>query len=83
MKSQCEIIFDEEALSRACIPVPGFPEQPYESIPREAELDAGDALEPIHDELKIQPLWWIVEFMPFFYTWQDANCVWHKTIRLV
>jgi hypothetical protein len=31
-----------------------------------AELDAIDSLEPIHDQLKINPLWWLLQF-PIWY----------------
>ncbi|EJC98129.1 uncharacterized protein FOMMEDRAFT_114985 [Fomitiporia mediterranea MF3/22] len=33
---------------------------------------------PLHDELRLDPLWWILELIPFPFTWQDAKAKWHK-----
>ncbi|EMD39907.1 hypothetical protein CERSUDRAFT_81231 [Gelatoporia subvermispora B] len=38
-----------------------------------------DALQPIHDELKEDILWWLLEIIPTSYTWQDASGKWHTT----
>lgn len=35
-----------------------------------------DVLADIHDELKIQPMWWPLEFMPMKFTWQEADGRW-------
>ena len=32
-----------------------------------------DATQPIHDELKLQPLWWLLEIIPLTYSWQDEE----------
>lgn len=77
VKSQCGIQFDELALKRASI-YSIFPHTPVEESPAQQELDAGDALQPIHDELKLNVLWWLLEIIPLFYSWQDENGVWHK-----
>ena len=40
-----------------------------------------DALQPIYDQLKINPLWWILEIIPLTYSYQDAQGKWHKNLR--
>ena len=42
-------------------------------------LDAVDVAQPIQDELKRMPLWWILEIMPMTYVWQDKDGAWHRT----
>lgn len=77
MAASCDIKFDAGALKRANIDLqlePGAPE---------LEMDAIDALEPIHDELKANPLWWLLEIIPLQYSWQDAKGVWHRKWRYV
>ncbi|TFK34711.1 hypothetical protein BDQ12DRAFT_726579 [Crucibulum laeve] len=53
---------------------------PADSHPTENDkaLDAVDVLQPIHDSLKSDFLWWILEILPLSYSWQDAQGVWHK-----
>ncbi|KAH9480717.1 hypothetical protein JR316_0007317 [Psilocybe cubensis] len=73
MAAACDIKFDAEALKRANIDLqlePGAPE---------LEMDAVDAVQPIHDELKSNPLWWLLEIIPLQYSWQDAKGVWHRS----
>jgi hypothetical protein len=41
--------------------------------------DAGDAVQPITDELWKMPLWWILEILPMTYTYQNAQDKWVKT----
>ncbi|KAF9560892.1 hypothetical protein CPC08DRAFT_459719 [Agrocybe pediades] len=67
----CGIKFDEDALARAKISIQ------LEPTEEELDMDNNDALEPIHDELKANPLWWLLEIVPTKYSWQDANGVWH------
>ena len=81
MKSQVGILFDELALLRASISVPTFPGMPIENIPKEAELNSVDAFQPIHDRLKISPIWWLLEFVMFRQSWQDVHGVWHRKFR--
>jgi hypothetical protein len=79
MKTQCGVIFDTAALQRQSIPtvtLPGGTES--ENIPEVVQLDELDALEPVHDQLKKNVLWWILEIIPSTYTWQDVNGVWHR-----
>ncbi|KAI9508360.1 hypothetical protein F5148DRAFT_918894 [Russula earlei] len=37
------------------------------------QQDAQDAVRPIHDELKRIPLWWILEFLPLSFTYQNQQ----------
>jgi len=39
-----------------------------------------DALADIHDELKAQPLWWILELMPMKFVWQEADGTWKSKL---
>lgn len=77
MKSQCGILFDELALKRASIPGV-FPGIPAEENPVLQALEERDALQPTHDELKRNALWWLLEITPLPYFWQDADGVWLK-----
>jgi len=47
-------------------------------------LDDRDALAPIHDRLTdIQaPMWWLVEFVPLGWAWEDKNGDWFRQIRI-
>jgi len=72
MTSSCSIKFDPDALLRANLNLE------LEPTAAELELDANDALQPLHDELKIDPLWWLLEIVPLQYSWQDAQGVWHR-----
>ncbi|KAL5482738.1 hypothetical protein ACEPAI_9332 [Sanghuangporus weigelae] len=40
--------------------------------------DEVDATKPLHDELRIMPIWWTLEIIPLPFSWQDAKGVWHK-----
>ncbi|RDB14707.1 hypothetical protein Hypma_016365 [Hypsizygus marmoreus] len=80
MKARCGVQFEESALERASIPHFTFPgtTTPIEVAPEHAAMDAADALEPIHDGLKNNVLWWLLEIIPLSYSWQDASGVWHR-----
>lgn len=45
------------------------------------DLDSLDALQPLHDPLKKKPVWWILEFLPLSWTWQDEQGKWHRQWR--
>ncbi|KAF9465243.1 hypothetical protein BDZ94DRAFT_1281484 [Collybia nuda] len=77
MKSQCGVLFDELALKRASIPgiIPGLL---VENNLAQQALEIEDALQPLHDELKRNVLWWILEITPLPYFWQDADGRWLK-----
>lgn len=72
--SQCGILFDEAALARLSLPSP-YPSQPNSSEP----LDTIDALQPLHDELVLTKIWWLLEIIPWRYSWQDADGTWHHS----
>ncbi|KAJ2929449.1 hypothetical protein H1R20_g7642, partial [Candolleomyces eurysporus] len=66
------ILFDGVALERLNIdPCP-------ERTNKTENLDMVDAVQPIYDQLKLKPLWWILEIMPLTYMGQDKDGVWHK-----
>ena len=71
--SGCGVILDPSALSRAKIAL-----DPEPTV-SEIEMDSTDALEPLHDELQVNYLWWLLEVIPFPYSWEDAYHVWHKS----
>jgi hypothetical protein len=71
--SGCGVIFDASALSRAKINV-----EPEITI-ADMEMDSIDALKPLHDKLRTNFLWWLLEILPFPYSLQDANHVWHTS----
>jgi hypothetical protein len=48
-----------------------------------AKEDALDAVQDMHDELKITPIWWVVEVIPLFQSWQDETGIWHRAFRYV
>lgn len=48
---------------------------------QDASLDKVDALEPTHDELKLKPVWWLLEVIPLPFSWQDVKGVWHRRWR--
>ncbi|KAF9783112.1 hypothetical protein BJ322DRAFT_136244 [Thelephora terrestris] len=35
-----------------------------------------DVVADIHDELRISPIWWLLEFLPIKYEWQDPKGAW-------
>ncbi|KAF8626011.1 hypothetical protein AX17_006734 [Amanita inopinata Kibby_2008] len=44
--------------------------------------DKTDVIQPIHDELKLNVVWWLLEIIPLSRYWQDADGVWHKKISV-
>lgn len=80
MASQCGIQFEEDALARAMIPKTTFPPGTATVAGgEELKLDLPDAIAPLHDQLKIFPLWWFLEIIPMHYSWQDEAGVWHES----
>lgn len=77
MSSKCGIVFDQNQLARWSIPVAAFAPAPVAETSRQPVVNQ-DAIQPLHDELKRQPLWWLLEIIPLHYTWQDAQNVWHR-----
>ena len=39
-----------------------------------------DVLADIHDRLKSQPLWWLLELMPMKFTWQEDDGMWKSKL---
>ena len=39
----------------------------------QSERDVREVEQPIHDELRRKPLWWILELVPTKYTWQRSS----------
>ena len=56
-------------------------EQP-EPSEQDKAADSVDALRPIHDELVLMPLWWILEVIPLPFRWQDRFGKWHEKWEL-
>ena len=54
------------------------PYLPQDVIP---PVDAVDIVQPIQDELQSNPLWWILEFLPFIESSQDEHGEWHSYVR--
>jgi len=71
VRSQCGILFDQDELQKAGISLKMFDDTIKEQ-------DDRDALKPLHGRLG---LWWIVEFLPFKFRWQDASGKWITRIR--
>ena len=51
-----------------------------DKVLEEQTWSQGDMLAGIYDQLKSQPLWWILEFMPMKFTWQDADGTWKSKL---
>lgn len=87
MACGCGIRFDEAALERLKIPLhdplSAIPASPTEASAEEAKLNSLDALEPIYDALVVKKVWWILEIMFLYYSWQDEKGVWHSEYRYV
>ena len=66
-------IFDPSARAR-------FDLEPTQTISEiEMDRDSAEALDPLHDELRSNILWWLVEILPIPYSFQDMNNVWHTS----
>jgi len=54
-----------------------------DGIREEIELrETIDALAPIHDELKMSWVWWLLEIIPIVRTWQDKDAKWHRKVQV-
>ncbi|KAI5119043.1 hypothetical protein M0805_005909 [Coniferiporia weirii] len=84
--SQCGVLFDAAAMDSYNVHVDLPASELFaqatgsNAIPssKDTSADAVDALKPLHDELRLEPLWWILELVPLPFSWQDAKGVWHK-----
>ena len=76
--SHCGIQFDATALAQADIS-----QQPSPESGGLSAQDALDAVQPLHDELKLMPIWWVLEVIPLSVSWQDDTGRWHRTLKYV
>ncbi|KAI0064152.1 hypothetical protein BV25DRAFT_1800963 [Artomyces pyxidatus] len=83
VKAQCGIIFNEAAAARWKIPITlddlaNGNGQPNGSGATTSEdpRDAMDVAQPLNDQLKKNPLWWILEIFPTEWYWQNAQNKW-------
>lgn len=74
VKSGCGIQFEEDAINRLNIDL---------ASDETETLDDQDAVQPMHDELKSNPLWWLLEIVPLTYTWQDTDGTWKSKLGCV
>lgn len=44
----------------------------------QAQTQQEDASASIHDELRMHPIWWILEFLPIKFTWQGPDRRWRS-----
>ena len=51
-----------------------------EDVESQTLFQEQDALADIHDQLKAQPLWWILELMPMKFTWQETDGTWKSRL---
>jgi hypothetical protein len=87
MRSDCGVLFDFAAFDRWDIPQAIVQQDKCPSGTTSDNgpgaggnaVDAPDAVEKIHDQLKRQPLWWILEILPLKYVYQDDDGKWHST----
>ncbi|KAL0567603.1 hypothetical protein V5O48_014390 [Marasmius crinis-equi] len=86
IESQCGILFKDDSLAKLSIPFVEVPTNKGGGVvldnDDQSQEDKLDATMPLHDQLKLKGgnvLWWILEVIPFHYSWQDAKGVWHTT----
>jgi len=70
--TDCPILFNLSAFARWKIPV-AIAQKGHTASPKQ---DAQDVVQPIHDQLILHPIWWILELLPLKYTYQDAQFKW-------
>ena len=58
---------------------PSTSDEDCEQLERPLGLDKQHAVQPLHDELKRSPLWWLLEVLPMTYNWQEPNGRWHTS----
>ncbi|KAJ3754777.1 hypothetical protein EV360DRAFT_96434 [Lentinula raphanica] len=88
MESQCGIKFNEDALTQhfettsiisRLSQADNSPTNDGNANTSWKALDIVDAVQPLHDELVLQPAWWLLEILPMQSRYQDANCQWHTS----
>jgi hypothetical protein len=84
VRAECDILFDFAAFDRWNIPRT-IGQHKYGSTSENGSgagsntQEAGDAVQKITDQLKKQPLWWILEILPLKYMYQGDHDRWHTT----
>ncbi|KAL4250658.1 hypothetical protein ABKN59_005360 [Abortiporus biennis] len=92
-KTQSKVVetpIDEDGLTSAASPTAAAKKKEAEedSDDKSSDNDSTttqpdiDALQPIYDQLKIDPLWWLLEIIPLTYSYQDGKGVWHKKLSI-
>ncbi|KAF8526093.1 hypothetical protein JB92DRAFT_2873303 [Gautieria morchelliformis] len=72
----------ESTKGETMVQVAQVPLSPTDTVGGEAaKEDAVDAVQELHDELKITPIWWVIEIIPLFQSWQDEKGIWHRAFR--
>lgn len=99
VRADCAILFDYGAFEQWGIPIDiGKENDPPTSLAvneasgsdpetggpvTENQADALDVVQPMHDQLKKMPLWWILEIMFTSYTYQNVQDKWVTSWRSV
>jgi hypothetical protein len=76
--TDCPIVFDWAAFARWDIPL-AIAQKKEHTFP--SQQDAQDLVQPTHDALKWNPIWWLLEFLPLSYSFQNANDLWETHRR--
>jgi hypothetical protein len=84
VSAETQILFDWDAfdrwhIPRAIVQQKNPSQRKGESDGRAGDgdkQDAQDAVQKITDQLHVNPLWWILEIIPTFYTYRDADGKW-------
>jgi hypothetical protein len=88
VQSNTQILFDYDAFARLNMPISIGQDPPPQgglggnSTGNDvdvASLDVQDAVQPITNQLRKMPLWWILEIFPTSYTYQNAQRKWVTT----
>jgi hypothetical protein len=77
VSAETQILFDWDAFDRWHIPRE-IAQQKNPSPPKGESDNQGaqDAVQKLTDQLHVNPLWWILEIIPTFYTYRDAGGKW-------
>lgn len=86
VRAECSILFDFDAFARWNLPItigrgPYIPtSQPANQASGSGsgsnQADALDIVQPMHDQLKEVPAWWLLEIVPTSYTYQTPKDKW-------
>jgi hypothetical protein len=77
--SQCGIQFCDNELIRDVVSSMSTETQANPN-PVEVETEI-DMSQPIHDELKSTPIWWLLEIIPLHYSYQNTQGVWRTIYK--